>query len=98
VQFANELQRGGLSKLAAVAQAARIRLRTDHDDEAATFVVTFLSRFVSGRCGARNSIGLVLVGGHDSRNDLSRCSLCRLYMLIAKEHHEGRLDEPGRGA
>ncbi len=33
VQFANEQQRAGLTKLAAVAQAARTRLAPDHDDQ-----------------------------------------------------------------
>ena len=64
VQFANELQRQGLDKLAAVAQAARIRLRPIMMTSVATVCGHFPLTLVSGAgAAARNSIGLVLVGG-----------------------------------
>src|SRR5207244_2632134 len=64
VQFANQLQRQGLAKLAAVAQAARIRLRPIMMTSVATVAGHFPLTLVSGAgAAARNSIGLVLVGG-----------------------------------
>src|SRR5881409_2955074 len=63
VQFANERQRQGLNKLAAVAQAARIRLRPIMMTSAATVAGHFPLTLVTGAgAAARNSIGLVLVG------------------------------------
>jgi multidrug efflux pump len=95
VQFANELQRGGLSKLAAVAQAARIRLRPIMMTSAATICGHFPLTLVSGAgAAARNSIGLVLVGGMTIGTIFTLFIVPSLYMLIAKEHHEGRVDEP----
>src|SRR5437588_5469590 len=64
VQFANELQRQGSSKLAAVAQAARIRLRPIMMTSVATVAGHFPLTLVTGAgAAARNSIGLVLVCG-----------------------------------
>jgi multidrug efflux pump len=42
---------------------------------------------------ARNSIGLVLVGGMSIGTIFTLFIVPSLYMLIAKEHHEGKLDE-----
>ncbi|HWN25144.1 MAG TPA: efflux RND transporter permease subunit, partial [Candidatus Sulfotelmatobacter sp.] len=59
VQFANELQRQGSSKLAAVAQAARIRLRPIMMTSVATVAGHFPLTLVTGAgAAARNSIGL----------------------------------------
>ena len=89
VQFANELQRQGLTKLAAVAQAARIRLRPIMMTSAATVAGHFPLTLVSGAgAGARNSIGLVLVGGMTIGTIFTLFIVPSLYMLIAKEHHE----------
>jgi len=89
VQFANELQRQGLSKLAAVAQAARIRLRPIMMTTAATVAGHFPLTLVSGAgAAARNSIGLVLVGGMTIGTIFTLFIVPSLYMLIAKEHHE----------
>ncbi|PYL84718.1 MAG: multidrug efflux protein [Verrucomicrobia bacterium] len=64
VQFANERQRQGLNKLAAVAEAARIRLRPIMMTSVATVAGHFPLTLVTGAgAAARNSIGLVLVGG-----------------------------------
>src|SRR5947199_1811718 len=61
VQFANELQRQGLAKLAAVAQAARIRLRPIMMTSVATVAGHFPLTLVSGAgAAARNSIGRLL--------------------------------------
>ena len=94
VQFANELQRQGLGKLAAVAQASRIRLRPVMMTSVATVCGHFPLTLVSGAgAAARNSIGLVLVGGMTIGTIFTLFIVPSLYMLIAKEHHEGRLDE-----
>ena len=94
VQFANELQRQGLAKLAAVAQAARIRLRPIMMTSVATVAGHFPLTLVSGAgAAARNSIGLVLVGGMTIGTIFTLFIVPSLYMLIAKEHHERSLAE-----
>ncbi|MDQ2825281.1 MAG: efflux RND transporter permease subunit [Verrucomicrobiota bacterium] len=94
VQFANELQRQGLTKLAAIAQAARIRLRPIMMVSAATICGHFPLTLVSGAgAAARNSIGLVLVGGMTIGTIFTLFIVPSLYMLIAKEHHEKSVAE-----
>jgi multidrug efflux pump len=89
VQFANQLQREGLDKLAAVAKAARIRLRPIMMTSVATVAGHFPLTLVSGAgAAARNSIGLVLVGGMTIGTIFTLFIVPSLYMLIAKEHHE----------
>jgi multidrug efflux pump len=89
VQFANELQRQGLTKLAAIAQAARIRLRPIMMVSAATICGHFPLTLVSGAgAAARNSIGLVLVGGMTIGTLFTLFIVPSLYMLIAKEHRK----------
>src|SRR5438552_2561426 len=95
VKFANELQREGLSKLAAIAQAARIRLRPIMMTSVATVAGHFPLTLVSGAgAAARNSIGLVLVGGMTIGTIFTLFIVPSLYMLIAKEHHEKSLMDP----
>jgi multidrug efflux pump len=95
VQFANELQREGLDKLAAVAKAARIRLRPIMMTSVATVAGHFPLTLVSGAgAAARNSIGLVLVGGMTIGTIFTLFIVPSLYMLIAKEHHEKSLMDP----
>jgi multidrug efflux pump len=92
VQFANELQRKGLAKLEAVAQAARIRLRPIMMVSVATVAGHFPLTLVTGAgAAARNSIGLVLVGGMTIGTIFTLFIVPSLYMLIAKEHHEKSL-------
>jgi len=94
VQFAKQLQRQGLAKLAAVAQAARIRLRPIMMTSVATVAGHFPLTLVSGAgAAARNSIGLVLVGGMTIGTIFTLFIVPSLYMLIAKEHHEKSLAE-----
>src|SRR5438067_9161860 len=96
VQFANELQRQGSSKLAAVAQAARIRLRPIMMTSVATVAGHFPLTLVTGAgAAARNSIGLVLVGGMTIGTIFTLFIVPSLYMLIAKEHHEKSLMDVG---
>ena len=95
VQFANELQREGLDKLAAVAKAARIRLRPIMMTSVATVAGHFPLTLVTGAgAAARNSIGLVLVGGMTIGTIFTLFIVPSLYMLIAKEHHEKSLMDP----
>jgi multidrug efflux pump len=95
VQFANELQREGMAKLAAVAQAARIRLRPIMMVSVATVAGHFPLTLVTGAgAAARNSIGLVLVGGMTIGTIFTLFIVPSLYMLIAKEHHEKSLMDP----
>jgi predicted RND superfamily exporter protein len=64
VEFANELQREGLSKLMAVREASLTRLRPILMTSVATAVGHFPLTLVTGPgAEARNSIGLVLVMG-----------------------------------
>src|SRR5438270_619469 len=92
VQFANELQRQGVAKLTAVAQAARLRLRPIMMVSVATVAGHFPLTLVTGAgAAARNSIGLVLVGGMTIGTIFTLFIVPSLYMLIAKEHHEKSL-------
>ena len=94
VEFANKLQLTGLGKIAAVAQAARTRLRPVMMTSVATVAGHFPLTLVSGPgAAARNSIGLVLVGGMTIGTIFTLFIVPSLYVLIAKEHHEGREDE-----
>jgi multidrug efflux pump len=94
VQFANELQRQGVGKLEAIAQAARIRLRPIMMTSVATVAGHFPLTLVTGAgAAARNSIGLVLVGGMTIGTIFTLFIVPSLYMLIAKEHHEKSLAE-----
>jgi multidrug efflux pump len=96
VQFANERQRQGLAKLAAIAEAARIRLRPIMMTSVATVAGHFPLTLVSGAgAAARNSIGLVLVGGMTIGTIFTLFIVPSLYMLIAKEHHEKSLMDVG---
>jgi multidrug efflux pump len=79
----------GLNKLDAIAQAARIRLRPVMMTSVATVAGHFPLTLVTGAgAAARNSIGLVLVGGMTIGTIFTLFIVPSLYMLIAKEHHE----------
>ena len=96
VQFANEMQRKGMDKLGAVSQAARIRLRPIMMTSAATVAGHFPLTLVSGAgAAARNSIGLVLVGGMTIGTIFTLFIVPSLYMLLAREHHEKSLMDVG---
>lgn len=87
VEFANGMQRRGKSKLEAVKEAARTRLRPILMTTAATVFGHMMLVFVSGPgAGARNSIGLILVGGMAIGTLFTLFIVPSLYMLIAKEH------------
>ena len=86
VEFANELQRQGSDKLKAIQHAARIRLRPVMMTSVATVCGHFPLTLVSGAgAAARNSIGLVLVGGMTIGTIFTLFIVPSLYMLIAKD-------------
>ena len=92
VEFANKLQSEGLSKLEAVRQAAQTRLRPILMISASTICGHLPLTFVSGPgASARNSIGLVLVGGMAIGSMFTLFVIPSIYMLIARDHSKDRL-------
>jgi multidrug efflux pump len=86
VEFANQLQREGRSKLDAIQEASEVRLRPILMTTVATVAGHFPLTLVTGAgAEARNSIGLVLVGGMAIGTILTIIFLPSIYMLIAKE-------------
>jgi multidrug efflux pump len=91
VEFANKLQEGGLSKLDAIRLAAMTRLRPILMTSAATIAGHFPLTLVSGAgAAARNSIGLVLVGGMFIGTFFTLFVVPSIYMLVAKDHGRER--------
>ncbi|WP_419662418.1 AcrB: acriflavine resistance protein [Desulfosarcina variabilis str. Montpellier] len=87
VEFANTLQRQGMSKLEAIREASLTRLRPVLMTSSATIVGYFPLILVSGAgAAARNSIGLFLVGGMTVGSIFTLFVIPSLYMLIAKDH------------
>ncbi len=97
VEFANKLQQTGLDKVAAVSEAARTRLRPILMTTIATVAGHFPLVLVTGAgAKARNSIGLVLVGGMSIGTLFTLFIVPSLYVLIARTHHEGMTPHPAR--
>ena len=91
VEFANAQQEAGKSKLAAIRAAAETRLRPILMTTVATVAGHFPLTLVSGPGAiARNSIGIVLVGGMAIGTLFTLFVVPSLYVLIAKDH---RADE-----
>jgi multidrug efflux pump len=91
VEFSNQLQIQGLSKLDAVHQAAVTRLRPIMMVAAATIAGHFPLTLVTGAgAAARNSIGLVLVGGMFIGTLFTLFVIPSIYMLIARDHSKDR--------
>jgi len=86
VEFANRRQLEGLCKLEAVRDAARVRLRPVLMTTLSTVIGHFPLVLVTGAgAAARNSIGLVLVGGMAIGTIFTLFLVPALYMLLAKE-------------
>ncbi len=86
VEFANQRQLEGLSKLAAIRDAARTRLRPVLMTSFATVLGHFPLVLVSGAgAEARNSIGLVIVTGMAIGTIFTLFMVPSLYMFIAKD-------------
>jgi multidrug efflux pump len=91
VEFANKLQLQGMTKQEAVRQAAMIRLRPILMVSAATIGGHFPLTLVTGAgAAARNSIGLVLVGGMFIGTLFTLFIVPSIYMLIARDHGKDR--------
>jgi multidrug efflux pump len=87
VQFANTQQALGLSKLDAVREAARIRLRPILMTTVATVAGHFPLTLVTGPgASARNSIGVVLVGGMTIGTLFTLFVVPSVYVLVARDH------------
>jgi multidrug efflux pump len=86
VEFANRRQLEGLGKLEAVREAARVRLRPILMTSLATVAGHFPLVLVTGAgAAARNSIGLVLVGGMAIGTLFTLFIIPCLYMLMARD-------------
>jgi len=95
VEFANKLQEQGKSKLDAVHEAAMTRLRPVLMTSVATIAGHFPLTLVTGAgAAARNSIGLVLVGGMTIGTIFTLFVLPSLYILLAKDHSKHRVPVP----
>ncbi|OQX20015.1 MAG: multidrug efflux protein [Desulfobulbaceae bacterium A2] len=94
VEFANKLQIQGLTKRAAVQQAAMTRLRPILMTTGATIAGHLPLTLVTGAgAAARNSIGLVLVGGMAIGTFFTLFVIPSLYVLLARDHSHDRQDE-----
>jgi multidrug efflux pump len=87
VEFANALQRRGLSKVQAAREAALVRLRPVLMTSAATICGHFPLVLVSGAgAAARNSIGITIVAGMAIGTIFTLLVIPSIYVLIAKQH------------
>ncbi|HYQ43968.1 MAG TPA: efflux RND transporter permease subunit [Polyangiaceae bacterium] len=87
VEFANSQQALGLSKVEAVHEAAITRLRPILMTTVATVAGHFPLTLVTGAGAvARNSIGIVLVGGMSIGTLFTLFVIPSVYVLIAKDH------------
>jgi multidrug efflux pump len=87
VEFANNLQEKGSSKLDAVIEAATTRLRPILMTTAATVMGHFPLVFATGPgAGARNSIGMMLVTGMIIGSGFTLFVVPSIYVLVARTH------------
>jgi len=87
VEFANKLQLKGRTKLEAIREASLTRLRPILMTSSATIAGYFPLVLVAGAgAEARNSIGLVLVGGMAVGTFFTLFVVPSIYMLVAKDH------------
>jgi multidrug efflux pump len=94
VEFANKLQLQGLNKQEAVHEAAITRLRPILMTTGATIAGHFPLTLVTGPgAAARNSIGLVLVGGMAIGTLFTLFIIPSIYMLIAKTHARDQISD-----
>jgi multidrug efflux pump len=87
VEFANKLQRSGLTKTQAAREAALVRLRPVLMTSVATVCGHFPLTLVSGAgAAARNSIGIIVVAGMTLGTLFTLLVIPSLYVLISKQH------------
>ena len=95
VEFANKLQEQGKAKHDAVRLAAMTRLRPVLMTSIATVAGHFPLTLVTGAgAAARNSIGLVLVGGMTIGTIFTLFVLPSIYILLAKDHRRDEATAP----
>jgi multidrug efflux pump len=95
VEFANKLQIQGRSKLEAVREGTLTRLRPILMTTGATIAGHFPLTLVTGAgAEARNSIGLVIVGGMAIGSFFTLFVVPSIYMLIARDHSAEEALEP----
>jgi multidrug efflux pump len=98
VEFANQQQLRGVSKIDAVRAAAATRLRPILMTTIATVAGHFPLTLVTGPGAvARNSIGVVLVGGMTIGTLFTLFIVPSVYVLIAKDHRGERASEAAGG-
>ena len=96
VEFANQLQLRGKSKLEAIHEASMTRLRPILMTSVATIFGHLPLVFVTGAgAEARNSIGLVIVAGMAIGTFFTLFVVPSLYVLFAKEHAKSRMAAEG---
>jgi len=87
VEFANQQQLAGMNKIDAVYEAASTRLRPILMTTVATVAGHFPLTLVTGAGAvARNSIGIVLVGGMSIGTLFTLFVIPSVYVLLAKDH------------
>ena len=87
VEFANHLQRQGLTKFDAILQGASVRLRPVLMTTGATVIGHFPLVLVSGAgAEARNSIGIILVAGMLLGTFFTLVVLPSMYLALASKH------------
>jgi multidrug efflux pump len=87
VQFANELQRQGRTKIQAVREAAMLRLRPVLMTSTATIAGIFPLTIATGAgAAARNSIGIIIVAGMAIGTLFTLLVIPSIYILIARQH------------
>ena len=87
-------QERGQSKLEAVREAALTRLRPILMTSVATIAGHFPLTLLTGAgAAARNSIGLVLVGGMAIGTLFTLFVIPTIYMLVARDHSKDRAHE-----
>jgi multidrug efflux pump len=98
VEFANQLQRRGLTKLQAAREAALTRLRPVLMTSVATVCGHFPLTLVTGAgAAARNSIGITVVAGMALGTIFTLLVIPSIYVLLAKQHAGEEVRETDRG-
>ncbi|MCW3479074.1 efflux RND transporter permease subunit [Neisseriaceae bacterium JH1-16] len=99
VQFANELQRAGLAKRAALEQAAAVRLRPILMTTAA-MVLGVAPLVVASGAGAagRRAMGLVIFTGLSIGTLFTLFVVPAMYMFLAADHHREARAAAGHGS
>ena len=98
VEFANALQRRGLTKLQAAREAALTRLRPVLMTSVATVCGHFPLTLVTGAgAAARNSIGITVVAGMALGTIFTLLVIPSIYVLLAKQHMGEEVRDSDRG-